>query len=102
MSERTITEAGLKDVLSTTALIIGCPTYNSIIKKAFPPIFEPKKGVAIIASDNADFSNSKIRIFCYINDPDREYVCFCDGHTEEYTTVGFRYAKPLTPTQKGE
>ena len=101
MSERTITEAELKSTLDTT-FDITRTTYKNIMDAAFPPIFKPKKGVAIIASDNADFSNSKIRIFCYINDPDREYVCFCDGHTEEYTTVGFRYAKPLTPTQKGE
>jgi hypothetical protein len=101
MSERTITEAELKEALSTTALIIGCPTYNSIIKKAFPPMFKPKNGEVIVVSSYVNFSQSRVRVFDFMND-DGQYECFDHGGTGGNNTASWGYAKPLTPTQKGE
>mgnify|MGYP003658006625 CR=1 FL=1 len=100
MSERTITEAELKSTLDTT-FDITRTTYKNIMDAAFPPIFKPKEGEIIVVSQLKDFSSSRIGIFCHINDYD-EYVCFSEGRTKGSATVGFRYAKPQTPTQKGE
>jgi hypothetical protein len=100
MTERTITKEQLEAALSKTTNI-SCLAFHAVIAHAFPPIFKPKEGEAIIVSLHADFRNPKIRIFCYINDDD-EYVCFIEGNVEKTTTVGFDYAKPQTPTQKGE
>jgi hypothetical protein len=97
MTERTITKEELDKVLSNYDIC----TYRKIMDRAFPPIFKPKEGEGIIVSNNADFRDPKIRIFCYINDYD-EYVCFIEGNVEKTTTVSFKYAKPQTPTQKGE
>jgi hypothetical protein len=99
MTERTIK----KDELRTSLANLGIHFngINEIIEAAFPPIFEPKEGEAILASQYADFSDCRIRIFCYINDYD-QYVCFHGGRTKGSDTVGFTYAKPQTPTQKGE
>jgi hypothetical protein len=96
MTERTITEAELKDVLNTTALIIGCPVYDSIMETAFPPIFEPKEGEAIWTS----FFGSDYNLTVFSHMDNGEYVCFEEGTEGEL--FFYIYAKPLTPTQKGE
>jgi hypothetical protein len=96
MTERTITEAGLKDVLSTTALIIGCPVYDSIMETAFPPIFEPKEGEVILASDNEDFPVHLFVEFSHMNELN-SYVCHHQGKLRT-----FSYAAKQTPTHKGE
>jgi hypothetical protein len=100
MTERTITEAELKKVLSTVSLL-NTVVGEAIQQRAFPPLFTPKEGEAIVVSQHERFKNSKIRVFCYIND-DNEYVCFMNGSVESTTTVCYTYAKPQTPTQKGE
>jgi hypothetical protein len=100
MSERTINEEKLKSIL-THASITNLPIFGVILEMAFPPIFKPKEGEAIVVSQHESFKNPKIRVFCYIND-DSEYVCFMNGSVENTTTVCFMYAKPQTPTQKGE
>jgi hypothetical protein len=99
MTERTIK----KDELRTSLANLGIHFngINEIIEAAFPPIFKPKEGEAIVVSHLKSFKNPKIRVFCYINDDD-EYVCFMNGSVEKTTTVAFEYAKPQTPRNKGE
>jgi hypothetical protein len=96
MTERTINEAELKEALSTTALIIGCPTYNSIIKNAFPPPFTPKEGEVILASNDEDFPVHLFVEFAHMNKLNK-YVCHHKGGIR-----AFSYAHPQTRTHKGE
>ena len=94
MTERTITEAGLKAVLEEIGHTI--PRVNRIIEEAFPPIFKPKEGEIVIASNLVDFSGLIFLEFSHMNKLDG-YVCNYQGSLRE-----FLYAKPQTPTQKGE
>jgi hypothetical protein len=99
MTERTIKKDELRASLANLGITFN--GINEIIEAAFPPIFKPKEGEAIVVSQHESFKNPKIRVFCYIND-DNEYVCFMNGSVENTTTVCFMYARPQTPTQKGE
>ncbi len=95
MTEKTINEAELKEVLSTLSLlntIVG----HAIQQKAFPPIFKPKEGEIVIVSNLVDFSGLIFLEFSHMNKLDG-YVCNYQGSLRE-----FLYAKPQTPTQKGE
>jgi hypothetical protein len=96
MTERTITETELKEALSTTALIIGCPTYNDIVKAAFPIPFTPKEGEIIWVRGGED-ERWVLRIF--ISAVSGYYRCEVDSIIKWFD---WRQAKPQTPTQKGE
>jgi hypothetical protein len=100
MTERTINLAELTSALAVTQGITH-EVYRDVLNAAFPPIFKPKEGEIIVVSQHESFKDPKIRVFCYIDD-DNEYVCFMNGSVENTTTVCFMYAKPQTPTQKGE
>jgi hypothetical protein len=100
MTERTINQAGLKEVLEEIGHTI--PRVNEIIDAAFPPLFTPKKGEIIVVSDFKDFANSKVRVFSHMNVNRGKYECFSGGCVEAQDTITWVYAKPQTPTQKGE
>jgi hypothetical protein len=95
MTERTITEAGLKEVLSTVNLlntIVG----HAIQQKSFPPIFKPKHGEVIWVRDGEN-ERWVLRIFaCLFNG---KYKCEADNLRKGFD---WSQAKPQTPTQKGE
>ena len=95
MTERTITEEELRATLNTT-FDITRTTYKNIINSAFPPIFKPKEGEIVIASNLVDFSGLIFLEFSHMNKLDG-YMCNYQGSLRE-----FLYAKPQTPTQKGE
>jgi hypothetical protein len=100
MTERTITEAEAVELL----LKSKHDTYwgSDIIETLFPPLFTPKKGEIIVVSDFRDFSNSKIRMFSHMNVNSGRYECFMGGDLDETDTNTWIFAKPQTPTQKGE
>jgi hypothetical protein len=101
MTERTINEAELKAVLEEIGHTI--PRVNRIIEEAFPPIFKPKEGEIIVVSDFRDFSNSQIRVFSHMHLNNGRYECFFGDFDETDTdTNAWIFAKPQTPTQKGE
>jgi hypothetical protein len=95
MTERTITEEELKAVLEemghTTTRV------NRIIDEAFPPIFKPKEGEAIWVS--LVDGHYRLRIFIRMHCGD--YLC-TSNEDEDDTIFSYKYAKPQTPTQKGE
>jgi hypothetical protein len=101
MSERTITESQLEGILSTVKLL-GTHVGNTVKTMAFPPLFVPKGGEVIVVSDFKDFENAKVRVFSHINVHNGKYECFSDGFLELDNTVPWIFAKPQTPTQKGE
>jgi hypothetical protein len=102
MTERTINQEQLKKVLSKLSLlntIVG----HAIQQKAFPPIFKPKKWEIIVVSSFRDFANSQIRVFSHMNVNNARYECFFGDFDETDTdTNAWIFAKPQTPTQKGE
>jgi hypothetical protein len=102
MTERTIKQDELKAVLEEIGHII--PRVNEIMNAAFPPLFTPKEGQWICVSDFSDFSKSKARVFSHMNVNNGKYECFCNGDLDETNTntITYVYAKPQTPTQKGE
>jgi hypothetical protein len=91
---RTINEAELKKVLSKLSLlntIVG----HAIQQKAFPPLFTPKKGEIIFVRYN-DQSPWRLETFvCMVKD---KYRC----NSLAFKPFDWGYAKPQTPTQKGE
>jgi hypothetical protein len=99
MTERTIKKDELRTSLANLGITFN--GINEIIEAAFPPIFKPKEGEAIIVSNYADFSHSRVRVFDCMND-DSQYECFDHGRTGGTNTASWGYAKPQTPTQKGE
>jgi hypothetical protein len=99
MTERTINQAELKAVLDAISTI-GHPIFNTIMGNAFPPLFIPKEGEIVRTSEYEDFRNCRVRVFSHIN-INNWYECFCDAHITG-STVPWKYAKPQTPTQKGE
>jgi hypothetical protein len=72
------------------------------MEAAFPPLFTPKKGEVIVVSDFWDFANSKVRVFSHMNVNNAKYECFNDGCVILNNTITWVFAKPQTPTQKGE
>jgi hypothetical protein len=101
MTERTITEQELKNIL-IMSIGIDYAAFNTVLNKAFPPIFKPKEGEVICVSDFKDFKNSKIRVFKHMNVNNGRYECFGGGNIDGTGNVNYEYAKPQTPTQKGE
>jgi hypothetical protein len=96
--ERTITKHELSAVL--LAIDIKVSAMKDVMDAAFPPPFTPKKGEAIQVSDFKDFSNIKVRVFSHMNDDTGTYECVSDGAVNN--TITWLFAKPQTPTQKGE
>tara|TARA_R110000850_G_scaffold10995_7_gene38300 strand:- start:196 stop:498 length:303 start_codon:yes stop_codon:yes gene_type:complete len=100
MSERTINKDELRAVLDSVSTIHN-PLFTAILKTAFPPIFVPKEGEVIVVSSYADFSCSRVRVFNCMDD-DGQYECLDYGRIEGDNVASWHYAKPQTPTQKGE
>jgi hypothetical protein len=92
--ERTITKHELSAVL--LAIDIKVSAMKDVMDAAFPPPFTPKKGEIIWTSVLGD--SYTLRVFS--NMGNGEYVCFEDSHEEN--RFYYKYAKPQTPTQKGE
>jgi hypothetical protein len=95
MTERTITEDQLKEALLTVGLL-NTVVGDALQQKAFPPPFTPKKGEAIWASDYGN--QYRLRVFSHMDEG--AYVCF--ENSNEDNTYSYTFAKPQTPTQKGE
>ncbi|MFT5452865.1 MAG: hypothetical protein ACI9N9_002363 [Enterobacterales bacterium] len=95
MTERTINEEELKAALADKEGMNNTLFYT-VMDAAFPPIFKPKEGEAIWSS----FFDMQyeLRVFSYMDNG--EYVCFEDS--DEDKMFAYQYAKPQTPTQKGE
>jgi hypothetical protein len=95
MTERTITMQKLRAIL-TREDRINTPIFTDIMTAAFPIPFTPKEGEAIWTSI---FGNEySLRVFIRMDSG--KYVCF-DNSDESYN-YSYAYAKPQTPTQKGE
>jgi hypothetical protein len=94
MTERTITEAGLKAVLEEIGHTIS--RVNRIIEKAFPPIFKPKDGEVIWVRTHEE-GIWVLRV--HIEMINGFYSCKSES-PRGYFAWGC--AKPQTPTQKGE
>jgi hypothetical protein len=102
MSERTITEAEFKTAMKKLHLI-NPSIMHAVMETVFPPIFKPKEGEIIVVSDFRDFSNSQIRVFSHMHLNNGRYECFFGDFDETDTdTNAWIFAKPQTPTQKGE
>jgi hypothetical protein len=93
MTERTITQEKLKAVLEEIGHTI--PRVNRIIEEAFPPIFKPKEGEIVLAGNDKGLPIALIVEFSHMHN--KNYVCY-----HGITLRTFLYAKPQTPTQKGE
>jgi hypothetical protein len=94
MTERTITKEQLKAALEAGNL--NYTTTDFILHWAFPPIFKPKNGEVVLASDDKDFSVPIFYEFSHMGSLNN-YICNYEGKLR-----AFLYAKPQTPTQKGE
>jgi hypothetical protein len=101
MTERTINEAELRAILDSTFDITET-IFTDITDAAFPPLFTPKKGEIIVVSDSSAFTHSKIRVFSHMNVNSGKYECFRDGERDETDTNTWVFAKPQTPTERGE
>tara|TARA_R110000850_G_scaffold10995_7_gene38301 strand:- start:501 stop:806 length:306 start_codon:yes stop_codon:yes gene_type:complete len=101
MAERTVTEENIRDALKNNNLNPEHIDFKRVLKDLFPPLFVPKGGEVIVVSDYEDFRNSKVRVFSHITNLDT-YVCLCKGAIVSEVSVGYRFVKALTPTQKGE
>jgi hypothetical protein len=95
MTERTITEEELRTAIASTEGI-NCTLFYTVMDAAFPPIFEPKKGEVVWAST----FGKQYRLKVFIHMDNGKYVCFDDS--DEDMSCHYSYAKPQTPTQKGE
>jgi hypothetical protein len=100
MTERTITEEELKTALAITANI-DCVAFHAVVINAFPPPFTPKEGEIIVVSEYEDFRYSKIRVFSNM-DNNNKYECYGHGCVIGVNLIPWVFAKPQTPTQKGE
>jgi hypothetical protein len=96
MTERTITEQELKNIL-IISIGIDYAAFNTVLNKAFPPIFKPKEGEAIWASLFGG-DHYRLRVFSHMSNG--EYVCF--DNSDEDVSCHYSYAKPQTPRNKGE
>jgi hypothetical protein len=94
MTERTIKKDELRTSLANLGITFN--GINEIIEAAFPPIFKPKEGEAIWTSTFG--KQYRLKVFTYMDNG--KYVCFDDG--DEDMSCHYTYAKPQTPTQKGE
>jgi hypothetical protein len=95
MIERTITKEQLIDILEDA--ILHHTTTDFILEKVFPPMFKPKEEEVICTSDTEDFKDHSFNSFGHF-DSIGMYVCnSCSGQL-----LPRKYARPLTPTQKGE
>jgi hypothetical protein len=100
MTERTITQNELRASLANLGIHFN--GINEIIEAAFPPLFTPKKGEIICVSKDKDFSFCGFRIFSRMNG-NNGYDCFSDAAgSVTQNIIPWSYAKPQTPTQKGE
>jgi hypothetical protein len=95
MTERTITEQELKNIL-IMSIGIDYAVFNTVLNKAFPPIFKPKEGEIIWVRYN-DRSPWELRIFKYMENS--VYCCEEHNHNKKFY---WSQVKPQTPTQKGE
>jgi hypothetical protein len=95
MTERTITEQELREAIAELTSLSDS-TFYDLVKVAFPPIFKPKEGEAIWAST----LGKRYKLTVFIHMENGKYVCFDDS--DEDTSYFYTYAKPQTPTQKGE
>jgi hypothetical protein len=100
MTERTIKKDELRTSLENLG-IVSDDGINDIIEAAFPPIFKPKKGQVIWVSDSDNFTETftdvQFRKFSHM-DINGRYVC----NSYSNKLIPWMYAKPQTPTQKGE
>ena len=96
MSERTITKEELEAVMADQQGLSHA-IFHAVIDAAFPPVFDPKKGVVMQVSDTGDFLDNQFRKFSHM-DVHGRYIC--NGFSNKL--IPWIYAKPLTPTQKGE
>jgi hypothetical protein len=92
--ERTITKHELSAVL--LAIDIKVSAMKDVMDAAFPPMFKPKEGEVILASNDEDFPVHLFVEFAHMNKLNN-YVCHHQGGIR-----AFSYAHPQTPTQKGE
>jgi hypothetical protein len=100
MTERTITESQLEKLLKDSKQ----ETYwrYKVMEAAFPPIFKPKEGEVICVSEYKDFRFCSFRVFSRMN-VNNGYDCFSDAAgSVAPNIIPWSYAKPQTPTQKGE
>jgi hypothetical protein len=95
MTERTITEQELREAIAELTSLSDS-TFYDLVKVAFPPIFKPKEGEVILASDNEDFPVHLFVEFAHMNELN-SYVCHHQGKLRT-----FSYAAKQTPTHKGE
>jgi hypothetical protein len=97
MTERTINEQELKWVLANPDIEqwSGGIIRKYIMNAAFPPLFTPKKGEIIWVRDNVEHP-WVLRTLDHMDNG--EYWC----KNEAGKWHDWSYAKPQTPTQKGE
>jgi hypothetical protein len=95
MTERTITEAELKKVLSKLSLL-NTVVGTTIQQIAFPPLFTFKEG-EVIWVRGGETGRWVLRVFVAMSHG--YYRCEVDSSIKWFD---WSQAKPQTPTQKGE